>query len=129
MKPKHLIIAPPPTPNGDLHVGHLSGPYLGADIYKRLMTLSGVPSYYSVSTDDYQTYVDTSAARKKMTPQDLIARSRAEIVRTLKTYDIDIDRFGEQDATYAECVKSAVERLHAAGAVEIREIPVLFDPE
>src|SRR3990167_8582043 len=35
---KNLIISTPPTPNGDLHLGHLSGPYLRADILKRFLT-------------------------------------------------------------------------------------------
>ena len=37
-----LITATPPTPNGDLHVGHLSGPYLGADVHRRYLEMRGV---------------------------------------------------------------------------------------
>lgn len=35
MTKKILVTATPPTTNGDLHLGHLSGPYLGADVYTR----------------------------------------------------------------------------------------------
>src|SRR5436309_1778558 len=31
-----VIIGPPPTPNGDLHVGHMAGPYLAADVHALL---------------------------------------------------------------------------------------------
>ena len=31
----HFVFSTPPTPNGDLHLGHLSGPYLGADVFVR----------------------------------------------------------------------------------------------
>src|SRR5262245_57643243 len=59
----HLIVAPPPTPNGDLHVGHMSGPYLAADIYRRQVLQDGHEAIYTVSTDDHQSYVDTTARR------------------------------------------------------------------
>ncbi|HEV3076738.1 MAG TPA: class I tRNA ligase family protein, partial [Thermoanaerobaculia bacterium] len=41
-----LITATPPTPNGDLHVGHLSGPYLAADVYKRYCRLAGREAFF-----------------------------------------------------------------------------------
>ena len=37
-----LIVAPPPTPNGDLHVGHMSGPYLAAISIERRQSCSRV---------------------------------------------------------------------------------------
>src|SRR5205823_3649114 len=40
--PKRALVIPaPPTPNGDLHVGHLSGPYLAADFYARFLKMRG----------------------------------------------------------------------------------------
>jgi methionyl-tRNA synthetase len=38
---RHVIFTPPPTPNGDLHLGHLSGPYMSADILKRQLRQQG----------------------------------------------------------------------------------------
>jgi methionyl-tRNA synthetase len=36
-----IIIPATPTPNGDLHVGHMAGPYLAADIYARRLRAEG----------------------------------------------------------------------------------------
>lgn len=51
-----LITATPPTPNGDLHLGHLSGPYLAADIFRRFLELRGENVWYTTGIDDHQTY-------------------------------------------------------------------------
>ena len=37
----HFITAAPPTPNGDLHVGHMAGPYVAADVYRRFVLAEG----------------------------------------------------------------------------------------
>jgi len=127
MSKKHLIIAPPMTPNGDLHVGHMSGPYLAADVYKRYLAQYGHTATYVISSDDNQSYVDTSARRLGLTPQGLIDKSRTEISETLSAYQISIDRFGQQDAEYAKYVNQYFKRLYDGGLLEIRQTEVLFD--
>jgi methionyl-tRNA synthetase len=56
-----VIISPPPTPNGGLHVGHLSGPYLRADLNRRLLDAVGSPVAHASHIDNYQTYVTKKA--------------------------------------------------------------------
>jgi methionyl-tRNA synthetase len=51
-----MITATPPTPNGELHLGHLSGPYLAADVFRRFLELKGEQAWYSTGIDDHQTY-------------------------------------------------------------------------
>ncbi|RKH68301.1 class I tRNA ligase family protein [Corallococcus llansteffanensis] len=122
-----LIIAPPPTPNGDLHVGHMSGPYLAADIYKRYIGQHGRTARYTVSTDDNQSYVDTTARRLKTDVPSLLAKSRAEVRDSLLTYSIGVDHFGEQDAAYPGFVTAFFEKLLAAGFVENADVEVFYD--
>ena len=56
-----VIITPPPTPNGGLHVGHVSGPYLRADLNRRLLDAVGSPVAHASHIDNYQTYVTKKA--------------------------------------------------------------------
>ncbi len=56
-----VILTPPPTPNGGLHVGHLSGPYLRADLNRRLLDAVGGPVAHVSHIDNYQTYVTKKA--------------------------------------------------------------------
>ena len=52
-----LITSAPPTPNGALHVGHLSGPYVAADVLRRYLEMRGVETSYLSGSDDHQSYV------------------------------------------------------------------------
>ncbi|GAA3053109.1 hypothetical protein GCM10020000_38510 [Streptomyces olivoverticillatus] len=52
-----FVFSTPPTPNGDLHLGHLSGPYLGADAYVRFQRMNGAQAWHLTGSDDFQSYV------------------------------------------------------------------------
>jgi methionyl-tRNA synthetase len=89
----HLVTATPPTPNGDLHVGHLSGPFLAADVYTRYRRLRGDRAVYLCSSDDHQSYVMTTAARLGRDPAELAAQYAGTIQQTLEAARIRVDRF------------------------------------
>jgi methionyl-tRNA synthetase len=121
------VIAPPPTPNGDLHVGHMSGPYLNADLYAKTVRSQGFRANFVVSTDDHQSYVDTTARRLGTTPEKLITASRSEISASLASYGIQLSAFGVIDDAYTRFVQAYFERLHRQELVSIREVDVLYD--
>ena len=66
-----LIFSTPPTPNGDLHLGHLSGPYLAADIYKRYLLQHNVRAFHVTGRDDHQSYILAKAIVEKNTPEKI----------------------------------------------------------
>ena len=123
----HLIVAPPPTPNGDLHVGHMSGPYLAADIYRRYVLQQGHRAFYTVSSDDHQSYVDTTAARLGFTPQALIAQARRDIRLSFDTFSIGLDSFGQPNAEYSEFVSRFFTTLASNRLIRPERVPVLYD--
>ncbi len=88
-----FVFSTPPTPNGDLHIGHLSGPYLGADVYTRFQRLNGVEAYHLTGSDDFQSYVVGRAREEGKTPEDVAAYYAAEIRATLALMDIHLDQF------------------------------------
>jgi methionyl-tRNA synthetase len=121
------VIAPPPTPNGDLHIGHMAGPYLGADIFARTIRHLGFEPNVVVSTDDHQSYVDTTAQRLGTTAPTLIAKARAEIRASFDSYGIKLSAFGAIDDRYCRFVQAFFERLFQRNLVSVREVDVLFD--
>lgn len=123
----HLIVAPPPTPNGDLHVGHLSGPYLAADIYRRYLIQNGNQAIYTVSTDDHQSYVDTTARRLGMESAALIQQARRDIQESLNAYSIGVDSFGQPNPDYNDYVTRFFTTLASKGYIAVAQVPVLFD--
>ena len=94
---KTIITATPPTPNGDLHVGHLSGPYLAADVHARFLRARGHDVAYVSSSDDNQSYVVTTAHRLGMEPKALAAQQAERIRETLAMASIAIDAFTVPD--------------------------------
>jgi methionyl-tRNA synthetase len=88
-----LVTATPPTPNGDLHVGHLSGPFLAADVFSRFQRMRGRRSVFATGSDDHQTYVPTTAAREESDPAALADAYTKQIQATLEAADIRVDCF------------------------------------
>ncbi|MFI1357764.1 class I tRNA ligase family protein [Streptomyces sp. NPDC020898] len=126
-----FVFSTPPTPNGDLHLGHLSGPYLGADVFVRFQRLNGVDAWHLTGSDDFQSYVVDAARREGRTPAETSAHYSAEIAATLKLMDIEPDQYTatNQDPTYPDGLRAFFSRLVDSGAVAPKEGDALFDAE
>lgn len=124
-----LIFSSPPTPNGDLHIGHLSGPYMAADVYRRFQRLNGVDAHHLLLTDDYQSYVAGRARADGTTPQEVAARYAAEIRATLELMDIPLDEhFSTSTAPgFREGALAFFDRIAAHPALSVRRDPALVD--
>ncbi|MDB5072326.1 MAG: hypothetical protein JWM87_3437 [Candidatus Eremiobacteraeota bacterium] len=121
-----IVTATPPTTNGDLHAGHLSGPYLAADAFCRARALDGDRTVYVSSGDDHQTYVVTSAAPAGVAPAAMAQRFNQEIVATLRAADIAPDVFDAPDGAHDAAVQGFFERMHARGSLVERDVETLW---
>ncbi|PTU68909.1 class I tRNA ligase family protein [Chromobacterium haemolyticum] len=125
-----FVFSTPPTPNGDLHLGHLSGPYLGADVYVRFLRASGHEAYHLTGSDDYQSYVVGRARQENSSPQQVASHYSAEIKATLDLMDIHLDQYTvtTRDPGYAAGLRYFFSRLVRGGA-QLRSDAALFDAE
>ncbi|GAA0590740.1 class I tRNA ligase family protein [Kutzneria viridogrisea] len=112
---RFLVTATPPTTNGDLHVGHLSGPYLGADVFCRAQRLLGNQARYVSGGDDHQTYVVTTAQAVEQAPEVLAARCTEQIRETLRLAEIELDAFTSPDRAYLRHVRGFFTELYQRG--------------
>jgi methionyl-tRNA synthetase len=122
------IVAPPPTPNGDLHVGHLSGPYLAADVLRRHLALSGGNVVAALSVDLHQSYVITTAERLGRDPSELALASHREVCSTLEAAGIQFDVVGMPGKPYTDYVSEWFRKLHSTGVFQRRALDVAYDP-
>ncbi|RXT88614.1 hypothetical protein B1F69_19440, partial [Pseudomonas syringae] len=53
---KFIVTITPPTPNGDLHIGHIAGPFLAADVFTRVQRQRGHECVLVSYSADYQPY-------------------------------------------------------------------------
>ncbi len=121
----------PPTPNGDLHLGHLSGPYIATDVFVRFQRMNGVRAWHLAATDDFQSYVAEQARSEGRGPAETAAHYSAEIQATLELMDIEIHQFGRTsvDENYTQDLQAFFSRVYASGKVSPQEGPALFDGE
>ncbi|MBT2454874.1 class I tRNA ligase family protein [Streptomyces sp. ISL-86] len=126
-----FVFSTPPTPNGDLHLGHLSGPYLGADAFTRFQRMTGAEAYHLTGSDDYQSYVVGAARKEGRTPAETAAHYSAEIAETLRLMDIPLDQYTvtDQDPAYREGLQDFFSRVVDSGQVAVTEQEALFDAE
>lgn len=123
-----LVTAPPPTPNGDLHLGHLSGPYLGADIYTRYLKMRGVGAYYLSGTDDFQSYVVLKGKQIGLTPHEVATKFSEAIAETLKAAQIEMDLFvcPQSSPHHVKLIQEFFGALYRNGKLLAKEVPSLY---
>lgn len=126
-----LIFSTPPTPNGDLHLGHLSGPYLAADVYRRYLTECGNIAFHATGRDDHQTYVVMKANVENKDPHILADTYANLIQKTLTAYGIQLNHFIEPntEGAYAQFVKRIFLKLYEDGYIIEKTLPAAYGAE
>ncbi|MER9520519.1 class I tRNA ligase family protein [Mesorhizobium sp. M0614] len=124
-----FVFSTPPTPNGDLHLGHLSGPYFGADVYTRFLRMKGVEAYHLTGSDDFQSYVAARADADQSTPANVARYYADEIRSTLALFDCAVHSFQltTGDDGYGEFQAACFRSLLSSTAIDLRQSPALFD--
>ena len=74
MKNKYLVTAALPYANGYLHLGHIAGAYLPADIFVRFKRLNNEEIIFICGSDEHGTAIEISAMKEKITPKEIIDR-------------------------------------------------------
>src|SRR5437868_106288 len=111
---KTLVLATPPTPNGDLHLGHLPGPYLRGDIYTRYSKMRGVETYYLTGADEHQSYVAYKGEQLGISASETADKFGEMMRRTLEAADIDVDLYARprQSPHHVALVQEFIRKLY-----------------
>lgn len=123
-----LVTCAPPNPNGDLHLGHLSGPFLGADVLRRYLRARGADVAYVSYTDDESCYVPRRAREIGWEPKETALHFTRRIEQTLALADMlpDYYEHPHREPGHDHMVHEGFHRLMAAGAIEKRELPTPY---
>jgi methionyl-tRNA synthetase len=126
--PNVFITSPAPCANGDLHLGHLSGPYLGADVYSRYQRMRGKTTYHLCGSDDNQGYVALKAQQMGISPQQLAKQSGDAIHRTLEKAQIPVELFLRPSTfpEYTQFVQDFFLKLYQEGKIVLKETPSFY---
>ncbi len=69
---RYLITSALPYANGHIHLGHLAGAYLPADIYARYLRLKGKPTLYICGSDEHGVAITIAAQKENVSPNEII---------------------------------------------------------
>lgn len=88
-----LFIIACPTPNGPLHLGHLSGPYFLADLTTKKLELEGIIVKKASGTFGYTSHIQNTAKLKNTNYETLVYESENQIIQDFKNFGLRLDDF------------------------------------
>lgn len=115
---KYVVTLPPPTPNGGLHIGHLAGPFLAADVFAKSLALKGHTPHVTSFSDTNQSYVRATAKRLGRDPMELARGWSENIVETLALYHCDLDHYFEPTTESADFLRQFFLNLFDQGVLK-----------
>jgi methionyl-tRNA synthetase len=90
-KEKVLVTSALPYANGKIHLGHLSGAYLPADIYVRYKRLNGDDIIYICGSDEHGVPITITADKEKVTPKEIIDRYHSANKEAFEKFGMSFD--------------------------------------
>ncbi len=92
-KEKVLVTSALPYANGPIHLGHLSGAYLPADIYVRYKRLNGDDIIYICGSDEHGVPITITADKEKVSPQVIIDRFHEANKKAFDKFGMSFDNY------------------------------------
>jgi methionyl-tRNA synthetase len=125
---RHLITAALPYANGPLHIGHLSGAYLTADIYARFLRLRGEDVIFVCGSDEHGAAITIRAKKEGITPQAIVDKYHENIRTTFERLGVAFDIYHRtSDAVHHGMAQDFFRTLDANGDFDQRETEQYFD--
>jgi methionyl-tRNA synthetase len=92
-KEKIIVTGALPYANGPIHIGHLAGVYLPADIYTRYLRKKNKDVIYICGTDENGVPITLSAEKEGISPKELVKRYHKIINESLEKLGVEFDNF------------------------------------
>ncbi len=93
-KKRILVTSALPYANGPLHLGHLAGAYLTADLYVRYKRLVGDDVVYICGSDEHGVPITIAAEKEGVSPQDIVDRYHEMNKKVFEDFGISFDYYG-----------------------------------
>jgi len=90
---RYTVTAALPYTNGPIHIGHLSGVYIPADIYTRYLRLSGKDVVFICGSDEHGVAISIKASNEKTTPKYIIDKYDKMIRQSFESFGISFDNY------------------------------------
>jgi len=98
MPQRYTITAALPYTNGPIHIGHLAGVYVPADIYTRYLRMQGHDVAFVCGSDEHGVPITLKAKKEGITPQDVVDKYHAIIKQSFLDFGIQFDNYSRTSA-------------------------------
>lgn len=127
---RYTITAALPYTNGPIHIGHLAGVYVPADIYARYLRLTGNDVAFISGSDEHGAAIPIRAKKEGISPQDIIDKYHGIIKQSFHDFGISFDNYSRTSAKiHHETASDFFRKLYADGEFIEEVTEQLYDAE
>ncbi len=130
MSKRYTITAALPYTNGPIHIGHLAGVYVPADIYARYLRGKGEDVAFICGSDEHGVAIAIKAKKEKKSPKQIIDYYDQLIRDSFENFGITFDNYSRTSRSiHHKTTQEIFKNLYEKGVFEENESQQLFDPE
>jgi methionyl-tRNA synthetase len=125
-----LVTSALPYANGPVHIGHLAGVYIPADIYVRYLRLKGQEVIHIGGSDEHGVPITIRAKKEGVTPQDIVDKYHAIIKKSFEDFGISFDIYSRTSSEiHKQTASDFFLKLYQSGDFEEKTSEQYFDEE
>ena len=127
---RYTVTAALPYTNGPIHIGHLAGVYVPADIYVRYLRLRKRDVAFICGSDEHGVAIAIKAKKEGKTPQQVIDHYDQIIREAFNNFGISFDNYSRTSrAVHHQTAGEIFKQLDEQGQFLVKETEQLYDPE
>lgn len=127
---RNLITCALPYANGPVHIGHLAGVYVPADIYVRYLRMRGRETLFVCGSDEHGVPVTMAARKEGCSPQDIVDKYHGIIKKAFADFGIGFDIYSRTSSKiHHKNASDFFRKLYEDGKFIERESEQFYDPE
>ena len=127
---RHTVTAALPYANGPLHIGHIAGAYLPADIYVRNLRQRGKEVLFICGSDEHGAAITMRAMKERTTPRAIVDKYHALMAQAFQDFGIRFDIYDRTSSDlHRETSQGFFLKLLENGAFSVQEEQQYFDEE
>lgn len=127
---RYLITAALPYANGPLHIGHIAGAYLPADIYVRYLKANNKDVAFVCGSDEHGAAITLRAHKEGKTPKDIVDYYHQLMHQAFVDFGIDFDVYHRTSSEEHHAMSQEVfKKLLDKGMFEVEKSQQYYDPE
>ncbi|MFM8432634.1 MAG: methionine--tRNA ligase [Bacteroidota bacterium] len=127
---RHLVTAALPYANGPVHIGHLAGAYLPADIYVRYLRAIGEETVFICGSDEHGVPITLRARKEGITPQQAVDKYHGIIKKSFADFGISFDIYHRtSDTVHHRTASDFFRTLYDKGEFLVESTEQYYDEE